>query len=163
MALIDLDRCLGPTEFLCAADSTSVIEVELPPIPILLRRIVFLHPTGIDAPLDAVVRRVLRQQRLLPGTAADLTMRSMRIGATELIAQLSDDDPAEIVVETGIPIEAFLGVGVAEGLLCGGYVTAPSQRLGFSFCSRSTTRGARIRLAVLVATIAPSPSACAAR
>lgn len=164
MALIDLDACLGPTEFVCPARAT--VEVGVPSISLLLRKLLFLHPTGVDAPLDARVRRVLRQQRLLPGAAAWATVNSVRVGTLEMIVQpvrpLVQLTGNEMVVlptdedgqdSRGIPVEAFSGVGGLSSAVLNGVVAPAGKRIGFTFRNHSDKNG-RLRFAVLVTRMA---------
>lgn len=153
MALIDFNRCLGPAEFECPADSAFVLETEPIPAQVLVQKLVFLHPTGVDAPLGATVARVLRQQRMLPGDATDVLLESVRVGVSELIAQPAEGSGAV----PGVSVEAFSGVGSpSDGLFGGGgFVVVPGQRLRLAFRSRSKT-SRRIRLAVVVLPMIPA-------
>jgi len=153
MALINLGYCLGPTEFVCPASLAEVsFEVELS-TKIILQKLLFLHPMGIDAPLDATVRRVLKQHRMLPGSAPQTRIHSIRFGIQEMIVQPMEGDP---VGSGGIPVEAFSGVGNATDGVLADLAATNGERLGFTLRNHSD-KDSRVRFAVLVRPIVSAP------
>lgn len=155
MALINLGYCLGPTEFVCPANLVEVsFEVELSmSTKIILQKLLFLHPMGIDAPLDATVRRVLKQHRMLPGSAPRTRIHSIRFGVQEMIVQPLEGDPVD---SGGIPVETFSGVGNATDSVLAGFAAMNGERLGFTLRNHSD-RDSRVRFAVLVRPIVSAP------